>query len=32
MSDIRNAIKNDSLISFRDEFIKNYYGKGDKNE
>lgn len=26
MEDIRDAIKKDSLLDFRDEFIKNYYG------
>ena len=27
MEEIREAIKNDSLLEFRDEFIKNYYGE-----
>ncbi len=29
--DLREAIKNDSILEYRDEFIKNYYGDG-KNE
>lgn len=26
MEEIREAIKNDSLLAYRDEFVKNYYG------
>ena len=27
MEEIRQAIKDDNIESFREEFIKNYYGK-----
>ena len=29
--DLRNSIKNDNILEYRDEFIKNYYGS-EKNE
>ena len=28
--DLRDAIKNDTILEYREEFIKNYYGKEDK--
>jgi queuine tRNA-ribosyltransferase len=29
--DLREAIKNDNILEYREEFIKNYYGKDQKN-
>ena len=32
MEEIRSAIKNDNLLSFREEFIQNYYGEHDEQK
>ena len=28
--DLREAIKNDNILEYREEFIRNYYGKENK--
>ena len=30
MEEIRESIKNDNIVEFREQFIKDYYGKSDK--